>query len=55
MQITKLPLNAPLSYSTEKAKEALDAFFHNIGDVEFQDNLARVWWVTLVVDGIFLN
>jgi len=43
MQLTKLPLNAPLNYSTEKAKEALDAFFHNIGDVEFQDNWARIW------------
>lgn len=43
MQLTKLPLNAPLSYSPDTAKEALDAFFHNIGDVEFQDNWARIW------------
>lgn len=47
MQLTKLPLNAPFSYSTEHAKEALDAFFHNIGDVEFQDNWARIWWVVV--------
>ncbi|KAG0595323.1 hypothetical protein M758_UG158600 [Ceratodon purpureus] len=43
MQLTQLSLNAPLRYSTEKAKEALDAFFHNIGDVEFQDNWGRIW------------
>ena len=43
MQLTQLPLDAPLRYSTERAKEALDAFFHNIGDVEFQENWGRVW------------
>ncbi|XP_024377201.1 uncharacterized protein [Physcomitrium patens] len=43
MQIIKVPLNAPLRYSTEKAQEALSAFFHDISDVEFQESWARVW------------
>lgn len=46
MQLTSSAPNAPLSYSQEKAKEAQeigDTFFHNIGDVEFQDNWARLW------------
>ncbi|CAK9876932.1 unnamed protein product [Sphagnum jensenii] len=43
MQLTQLPLNAKLSYSPEKAEEALPSVFHNIGDVEFQEHWARVW------------
>jgi hypothetical protein len=45
MQLTQLPLNAKLSYSPEKAEEALPSVFHNIGDVEFQEHWARVWYV----------
>ncbi len=45
LQLTQLPLNAKLSYSPEKAEEALPSVFHNIGDVEFQEHWARVWYV----------
>ncbi|KAL2608427.1 hypothetical protein R1flu_027000 [Riccia fluitans] len=43
MQLTELPIDARLSYSTDKAGEALPSLFHNIGDLEFQDNWGRFW------------
>lgn len=43
LQLSRQSSDAPLSYSAEAAKEALPALFHNSGDLEFQDNLGRIW------------
>ncbi|XP_024544169.1 uncharacterized protein LOC112351107 isoform X1 [Selaginella moellendorffii] len=43
MQLTKLPVEAPPKYSPELAKQSLPAYFHNIGDIEYQDTIGRVW------------
>ncbi|BBN18631.1 hypothetical protein MPTK1_8g04100 [Marchantia polymorpha subsp. ruderalis] len=43
MQLTQLPIDARLSYSNDRAAEALPSAFHNIGDLEFQDNWGRFW------------
>ncbi|CAM6100949.1 unnamed protein product [Calypogeia fissa] len=43
MQLTELPIDLKLSYSIEKANEALPSVFHNISDLEFQENWGRFW------------
>lgn len=43
LQLSRQMADAPMSYSTEAAKEALPALFHSFGDLEFQDNLGRIW------------
>lgn len=43
MQLTKLPINEMPSFDSVKASEELTSAFCNIGDLEIQDNLARIW------------
>ncbi|KAJ7538427.1 hypothetical protein O6H91_11G047400 [Diphasiastrum complanatum] len=43
LQLTNAQPSESPFYSTESATEALPAFFHNIGNLEFQDNWARLW------------
>eukprot|EP00249_Psilotum_nudum_P027508 c35272_g1_i1 orf=137-961(+) len=42
LQLTHSPIHTSLSYNHE-LEESLPAFFHNIGDLEFQDNWGRFW------------
>eukprot|EP00850_Spirogloea_muscicola_P014120 SM000099S25226 [mRNA] locus=s99:326017:328744:+ [translate_table: standard] len=50
LQLTNLPVNAAPTYSQRRAEEALPAAFHNIGDLEFQDHVARLWQVVPSAD-----
>lgn len=43
MQLTQLPINEKPSFDSVKASEELTSAFCNIGDLEIQDNLARIW------------
>lgn len=43
MQLTQLPINEKPSFDSVKASEEITSAFCNIGDLELQDNLARIW------------
>lgn len=43
LQLTELGINEKLSYSLARASKALPSSFHDISNVEFQDNLGRFW------------
>jgi len=43
LQLTELGVNEKLSYSLAQASKALPSSFHDISNVEFQDNLGRFW------------
>ncbi|KAH9290023.1 hypothetical protein KI387_034140, partial [Taxus chinensis] len=43
LQLTWLGMTAKLRYNEDQASKALTSSFHDISDVEFQDNLARFW------------
>lgn len=43
LQLTELGINEKPRYSLAQASKALPASFHDISNVEFQDNLGRFW------------
>jgi hypothetical protein len=43
LQLTQLPINEKPSFDSVKASEEITSAFYNIGDLELQDNLARIW------------
>jgi hypothetical protein len=49
LQLSQLPLHCkrPSYYSLEGANVTPTSFY-NIGDLEIQDNLARVWYVSFL-------
>lgn len=55
MQISKTPPDQGLSYNEKGGEGALPAFFHNIGMLEFQDNLGRVWADLGTADALALD
>lgn len=54
MQVSKIPINQSLSYN-ENVTDILPACFHNIGELEFQDNWGRVWVDIGTADPIALD
>lgn len=40
-------------YDEEKGFKVMPSSFHDISDVEFQDNWGRVWYVFLVSSALF--
>lgn len=43
LQISNIPIDQRLSYNENVEEVPLPAYFHNIGELEFQDNWGRVW------------
>jgi hypothetical protein len=55
MQLTQLPINEKPSFDSVKASEEITSAFYNIGDLELQDNLARIWVDTGTSDPLMLD
>eukprot|EP01018_Ginkgo_biloba_P022366 Gb_14630 [translate_table: standard] len=43
LQLTELSINETPRYDVDKASKSLSSSFHDISNLEFQDNLARFW------------
>lgn len=55
LQLTELGINEKLSYSLARASNALPSSFHDISNVEFQDNLGRFWVDMGTADALALD
>lgn len=44
MQLSQSPLDKRPSYDAIQGANVTPATFYNVGDLEIQDNLARIWY-----------
>lgn len=55
LQISNTPEGQGVSYDEKGSEGVLSAFFHDIGTLEFQDNLGRVWTDLGTADALSLD
>lgn len=55
LQISKSPADQGLSYNEKEVEGVLPAYFHNVGTLEFQDNLGRLWMDLGTADALALD
>jgi len=44
LQLSQAPMDNRPSYDAIQGANTTPTAFYNIGDLEIQDNLARIWW-----------
>ncbi|MCO5560908.1 hypothetical protein L7F22_014528 [Adiantum nelumboides] len=53
--MSKAPADQGLSYNEKEVEGVLPAYFHDIGTLEFQDNLGRLWMDLGTADALALD
>lgn len=55
LQLSQSPMDARPSYDYIQGANVEPTTFYNIGDLEVQDNLARIWWSTNCIFLVHVN
>lgn len=55
LQLSQSPMDARPSYDYIQGANVEPTTFYNIGDLELQDNLARIWWSTNCIFLVHVN